>query len=74
MKKVVRDGEVIVIIYTDERVVQLLSEGKTIAEVAGEMNVNVRTMEARIGRLKKKTECSTLPHLVATFLRNKLID
>ena len=57
-----------------KRVVSLLSKGKTVKEVAKEIKVNLRTLEARLDSLRFKHGCKNNVELVADFVRNKLID
>lgn len=59
---------------TDIEIVQLLSDGKTVKEIASEMNVNSRAVEHRIVLMRSKYFAWTCSHLVAIFIRKKLIE
>jgi len=54
-------------------IVGLLANGKTLKGISEELNVNQRTLEARIVVIKNDFNATTLMHLVAIFFRNKLI-
>jgi DNA-binding CsgD family transcriptional regulator len=74
MKDLVKEGAVVEITARELQIVQLLSNGNSSKMVAQTLKVNIRTMEAAIIRLKTKTDTKTVPHLVATFIRKKLIN
>lgn len=74
MKDLVKEGAVVEITDRELQIARLLSNGNSSKIVAQTMKVNVRTMEAAIIRLKTKTDTKTVPHLVATLIRKKLID
>jgi DNA-binding NarL/FixJ family response regulator len=54
-------------------IVQMISEGLTVAQISEKMGINIRTAEAKIGRIKNTYNVTTLPELVSFFFRNKLI-
>lgn len=56
-----------------KKIVQMLSLGYTVKDIADEMGINVRTLEARLVRIKDKNGATNIPHLVANFLRSKNI-
>jgi DNA-binding NarL/FixJ family response regulator len=56
-----------------KKIVSLLSTGYNITMIADMLNVNQRTLEAQISRIKAEYAAETLPHLVAIFMRNKVI-
>lgn len=58
----------------DLQLVKGVSEGKTLTEIAKDMNRGRRTLEARLLRLRKQLECRNTVQLVALFVRNNLID
>lgn len=74
MKDLVKEGAVVEVTDRELQIAQLLSNGNSSKVVAQTMKVNVRTMEAAIIRLKTKTDTKTVPHLIATLIRKKLID
>lgn len=74
MELVIRDTDVRVITEKEAQIVKLLSEGMSATNTAIKLGMNRRTMEATIQRLKNKTDTKTMPHLIATFIRKKLID
>lgn len=53
--------------------VSMLSYGWTVAGVAKYCEINKRTMEAKLAETKKQFDLKTSNHMVAFFLRNKLI-
>jgi DNA-binding CsgD family transcriptional regulator len=55
------------------QLVKYLSYGHSAKEAAIEFGYNQRTVESNISTLKKRFNCINLVHLVAYFLRNKLI-
>lgn len=55
-------------------IVNLLSQDLTVSQIALKLEINARTMEAKVSRLKEKTETKTLQGLVSLFFRNKLIE
>jgi len=57
----------------DIAVVQLLGDDNTVEDVANAIEINKRTLEARILLIKRKCSVTTLAGLVALFFRNKLI-
>jgi len=56
------------------KLVQLLANGMRSKEIALNTGISVRTVESNLDRLRLKTGCKSLPELVATFFRNKLIE
>ena len=56
-----------------KKIVALLSQGYNAKHIADMMDINNRTLEAHINRLKSEYGASTLSHLVAIFMRNKVI-
>jgi len=59
----------------DKKVVQLLSAGKSVKEVAKELSLrDVRKLQFRVDTLRTALGCGNVAELVATFLRNKLIN
>lgn len=62
------------VIDRDVEIVRLVSMGYTAQEIADDGDISRRTVEAAIEKLKFKYECVSLAHLVATFLRKKIIE
>lgn len=58
----------------DKEVVRLVSMGLTAAQIAEIGGLTERGVVMIITLLKKKHNCKNTPHLVAYFLRNKIID
>jgi DNA-binding CsgD family transcriptional regulator len=54
-------------------IVQELSNGLTVRDISTSFNLNKRTLESHVSDIKKMYGVKTLPHLVALFLRNKII-
>lgn len=45
-------------------IIQLLAEGLTVKEAAAKMNMNPRTVEGWIYKMRKKLNCKTVTELV----------
>jgi len=58
---------------TDAEIVQMLSEGIIGSEIAKKLGVNLRTLEARLTRIRDKALATNAPHLVGNYFRKKLI-
>ena len=58
---------------TDIQIVKMLSNGYTVKEIAEKEETNIRSMEARLIRIKDKSNAENIPHLVANYLRKGLI-
>lgn len=58
----------------DIEAIEMLAGGNQIGEVSEKLGIKRRTLEARFDRLRKSLECHTTTHLVAFFIRNKLIN
>jgi DNA-binding NarL/FixJ family response regulator len=56
------------------KIVKMLSIGLKQHEVAENLKVNRRVVEASIAKLLAEYGCSNATHLVATFVRLKIID
>ncbi len=59
---------------TNSEIVQKLSDGYVVREIAIEAKVSRRTLEERIFVLRKQCLCKTTTQLVANYLRRKLIE
>lgn len=59
---------------TNSKIVEYLSNGYTIPEISIEVNINIKTLEKRIYVLKKVSNSDTAAHLVANYIRKKIID
>ena len=62
------------IVNKDVEVVRMLSNGKTVKEIAIETSANEKTIEMRIYRLRKNLDLKSAAHLTAFFVRNKIIE
>jgi DNA-binding NarL/FixJ family response regulator len=49
---------------SNARIIELLAKGKTVKEVAVDLNMNKRTIKARIDGLKRKHQSATITQLV----------
>ena len=58
---------------TDAEIVQMLSEGIIGSEIANKLGVNLRTLEARLTRIRDKALAKNAPHLVGNYFRKQLI-
>lgn len=54
-------------------IVQKISEGYTVKEIAAESGVNVNTLRRDILNLRDSCNCKSIAHLVANFFRRGLI-
>ncbi len=66
--------DAILIEETQIEIVKLLSDGFNVKAIAEKTKINVRTLEAKLSVWKDNVDAETLPHLVAIFFRNKLIE
>lgn len=57
---------------TNQEIIELLAQGKTVKEVAAGMEMNRRTVEKRIGAMKKRFKCLTVTQLVVTLFLLKV--
>jgi DNA-binding CsgD family transcriptional regulator len=57
----------------DKDIVKKLSDGYTAKDIADEFSINVRTLEAKLIRLRDKSGSKNTTHMVANYLRKKLI-
>lgn len=54
--------------------VKMIADGMTLQEIADMKGTTKSTLATHVQFLKGRLGCSSLPNLVAYFLRNKLID
>lgn len=57
---------------TNSELVQYLTDGYTVPEIAIKENISKRTLEKRLIALRKECLCSTLAQLVANYLARNL--
>lgn len=55
------------------QVIQLLAEGQSTKEIAHHLGIAVYTVEKHRRNILKKTGCKNTAHIVATFLRARVI-
>ena len=58
---------------TDIDIVDMLSRGVKVSEISKDIGVNIRTLEARLIRIRDKSLSINAAHLVGNYFRNKLI-
>lgn len=58
----------------EKSVAKLLADGCTVPEIAKELTLNSRTLESKVANIKERYGARNIAHLVAIFLRNKLIE
>jgi DNA-binding NarL/FixJ family response regulator len=58
----------------EREVLQMIAEGKTNKDIAGELNLSVYTVEAHRGRVMEKLNLHNTGELVRFALRSGLID
>jgi DNA-binding NarL/FixJ family response regulator len=52
----------------NQKIIELLAGGKTIKEVASDINMKAKTVKARIERMRKDYRCTNTTQLVVTIL------
>jgi DNA-binding CsgD family transcriptional regulator len=57
-----------------KEIVKMFSDGFSTQEIAIEKNVSGRTLEKHIADIKAELGAKSIAHLVATFIRNKVIE
>lgn len=60
--------------YNYNALVQGLADGKTVAEAAEAIDMNVFTAPGIVTYLRKQHRVTNIPHLVAHYIRNGWID
>lgn len=55
-------------------IIKKMSHGKSSKEIASEMGSSIKTIEVHRHNILKKTGCLNVAHLIATALRQKLIE
>lgn len=55
---------------TNRSIVELLAAGKTVKEIAAEMQIKSRTVKAKIKRLREIHACVNTTQLVAKLITN----
>jgi len=73
MEKVVSHLDVKELTETEIEIVRMLSNGKRPKEMK-EIDLSPRTIEAHLDNLRDKFDIKTREQLVATFIRNKIIE
>jgi DNA-binding NarL/FixJ family response regulator len=73
MEVVVQRTGSVIISERDVKIVEDYSNGKSIKNIAGDLNLSYRSVEAIFNRLRDKFDCKNIVHLVATLLRNGTI-
>lgn len=58
---------------TDTQIVKMLSNGHTVKEIADKAEMNIRSMEAKLIRIRDRSNSLNAAHLVANYLRKGLI-
>lgn len=74
MEVLVKRENTIVVAERDVKMVKMLSDGAIMRKIAAELSLSKRTVENLLNNLRDEFNCDTLPHLVATFLRKKIIE
>lgn len=58
----------------EHEVLRLLADCKTNKEIAGEMNISVRTADTYRARVMMKLELRSIGHLIRFAVRNNIIE
>jgi len=56
-----------------KKIVLMISNGHTVAEISTKLGIKTRTIERQIETMRGKFECTSAAHLVATFIRKEII-
>lgn len=64
----------IIVSERDKAIVVLLAEGNRTNEIKEALQMNLRTLESVIDRMRRTYGCATREQLVAFFIRNKIIE
>jgi DNA-binding NarL/FixJ family response regulator len=56
----------------NKRILELLSEGKALKEIASEMNMHIKTVEKRLNKMRKKNKCVNRMELAMKFVTGEL--
>ena len=59
---------------TDILIIEYLAEGLTCKEIAQKVFLSDRTVENRIQKMRKKTDCKTYGQLIAWFQKQSKLD
>jgi DNA-binding NarL/FixJ family response regulator len=54
----------------NKRILELLAEGKALKEIAGEMEMHIKTVEKRLEKMRKENNCANRISLVVLFKSN----
>jgi len=73
MAKLIKVENKVLITAEMVEIVVLLSEDKSVLQIAEILEVNRRTLEAKMMLIKKECGVKTLQGMVGLFFRNKLI-
>jgi DNA-binding NarL/FixJ family response regulator len=60
--------------YDETKIIRMLAEGYTVAEIAEQSSLNVRTLEAKLVRLRDKCGAHNNTHLACKYIYNGLIE
>lgn len=60
-------------VLTDIAFVGYLSNGKTVKDISEITKIGIRTLEARLVRIRDKVNAENQPHVVGEYFRKKLI-
>lgn len=75
METVIKQKNKVILTPADVKIVFHLSHGVTVNKMKRHgFDMNPRTIESRLIRLKTAYKCKTSTHLVAYCLRNKIIE
>lgn len=64
----------VIVSERDKAIVELLSNGNRTSEIKEALNMNQRTLESVIDKMRRLYGCATREQLVAFFIRNKIIE
>lgn len=59
---------------SNSEIVQLLANGYKVSEIAKENNIPLPTLQKKIYILRERCSCKSIAHLVANYLRKKIIE
>jgi len=59
---------------SNNRIISLLAQGKTVKEISGELNIPARTVEKRLLSMRRREGCRTTVQLVLKLIAFNLSD
>ena len=58
---------------SNSKIIELLAKGKTVKEIAADLDLSPRTVQERIDHMRKDHNCRNVTHLVATLTKQVIL-